>query len=331
MTRLLIAVETWPLQHPLRDSSGVLTDLEIVVVSLRREGRAGYGEAAGVYYRNENAHSMVEQIESVRAAIEAEAGREALLTLLPAGGARNALDCALWDLEAKLAGRAVWQLAGFAPPRPLLTTYTLSAEAPDEMAARALSFAAARAFKLKLTGEALDAERVRSVRAARPDTWLAVDANQGFSRPFMESLLPTLLDARVTLIEQPFTVGRDAELDGLRSPIPVAADESAQDIGDLPGLVGHYDLVNIKLDKCGGLTAALAMAREARRLGLDLMVGNMTGTTLAMAPAFVLGQLCQVVDLDGPLFLRDDRADRATYEGGMIRCPDSAWGGTAGT
>jgi L-alanine-DL-glutamate epimerase-like enolase superfamily enzyme len=195
------------------------------------------------------------------------------------------------------------------------------------MAERAVAFAGARALKLKLTGDPEDSDRVRAVRLVRPDVWLAIDANQGFTRDFLESIMPTFLEARVELIEQPLPVGREADLDGLQSPIPIAADESAQTLQDLPQLAKRFNIVNIKLDKCGGLTPGLAMARFARDLGMGVMVGNMMGTSIAMAPAFLIGQLCDVVDLDGPLLLRDDRKPSVEYRNGDIWCSDAVWGG----
>ncbi|HEY4445639.1 MAG TPA: enolase C-terminal domain-like protein, partial [Steroidobacteraceae bacterium] len=209
---------------------------------------------------------------------------------------------------------------------PLLTTFTVGANDPDKMAADARAYTQAKAIKLKLTGQPADADRVRAVRAARPDVWLGVDANQGFTRPFLATLMPVLVEARVELIEQPFKIGQEVQLDGLGSPIPLAADESVQGLADVPALVGRFNVVNIKLDKCGGLTEALAMAREARRLGLDVMVGNMLGTSLAMAPAFLVGQLCNVVDLDGPVFLSRDRSVPVRYESGLISSPEALWG-----
>lgn len=331
MLSLRVATERWPLAVPLRDSSGTLTDLDVVVVTLSQSGRTGRGEAAGVHYLADDVQHMVAQIEAARPAIEADANRRTLLDILPRGGARNAVDCAMWELEAQRTGCAAWQLADISAPRPLLTTITLSAETPHEMAARASAAADTRALKLKLTGESIDVERVRAVRGARPDVWLCVDANQGFTRHSLETSLPVLVEAGVALIEQPLPVGQENELAGLHSPIPIAADESVQDSADLERLIGHFDYINIKLDKCGGLTEGLAMAHQARRLGFEIMVGNMTGTTLAMAPAFILGQLCKVVDLDGPTFLRDDRAERVRYEAGRIWCPEAAWGGLSTT
>jgi L-alanine-DL-glutamate epimerase-like enolase superfamily enzyme len=252
--------------------------------------------------------------------------REQLQHVLPAGGARNALDCALWELEARRSGEPVWKLAGQEAPKPLLTTFTVSADAPDVMARDATAYTGARAIKLKLTGDDLNAQRVLAVRAARPDVWLMVDANQGLTRESFARLLPTLVEARVDVVEQPFPVGNEDWLDGLERPIRIAADESVQDRSDLPKVLGRVDMINIKLDKCGGLTEALALASEARRLGFDLMVGNMSGSSLAMAPAFVVGQLCDVVDLDGPTFLTTDRSPSASYEDGKIWCPDNLWG-----
>ena len=225
--------------------------------------------------------------------------------MLPPGGARNAVDCALWDLDAQRAGKDVWRLAGLESVKPLVTTFTMGADDPSVMADGARKFAKARALKMKLTGDLdLDIARVKAVRDARPNTWLGVDANQGYDIQKLDELMGTLVDCDVSLLEQPIRRGSESDLDGYTSPIRIAADESALSLADVPGLVGRFNVLNIKLDKCGGLTEALAMAHEARRLGLDVMVGNMVGTSLAMAPAFVLGQLCDIVDLDGPVFLQ---------------------------
>ena len=324
--QLHVGVESWPLKAPFRITGHTFVNLEAVVVRLESEGAVGRGEAAGVYYRNDVAPHMVALIESVRAEIEAGVDRETLRTLLPSGGARNAVDCALWDLEAKLQRQPAWQLAGLTSPKPLLTTFTAGANPPEKMAEVARSYEGARAIKLKLTGEPDDAERVRAVRRALPDVWLGVDANQGFTRDSLERLLPVLIEANVQLIEQPFPVGREADLDGLQSPIPLAADESAQDAADVPALAGRFNVVNIKLDKCGGLTEAFAMAHAAQRHGLDVMVGNMTGTALAVAPALLIGQLCKIVDLDAAIFLRNDRTPGTVYANGTVWCPQSVWG-----
>lgn len=323
---LSVETERWPLKVPFRITGHTFHELEVLVVTLSDGRASGRGEAAGVYYRQDAPAKMAAQIEAVRERIEASADRADLARLLGPGGARNALDCALWDLEAKLAGRPAWSLAGLVQPRPLQTTYTLGVDAPDAMAAGAIAFAEARAIKLKLIGDDDDAERVRRVRVARPDVWLAVDANQGFTRDSLAKLMPVLVEAGVALLEQPFPLERDAWLDGLNSPIPIAADESVQDLADIAGLADRVQVINIKLDKCGGLTEGLAMAREAQRLGLQVMVGNMLGTVLGMAPAFLLGQLCGVVDLDGPMPLAADRNPPIVYREGNVWCPPEIWG-----
>jgi L-alanine-DL-glutamate epimerase-like enolase superfamily enzyme len=250
----------------------------------------------------------------------------ALRDLLAAGGARNALDCALWDLEARLTGVRAWKRAGLSvAPAPLLTTYTIGADTPESMAATARGYAPAPRIKMKLTGED-DAAHVRAVRAARPDAWIAVDANQAFTRAKLEALLPALRECDVQMIEQPVKIGAEAELDGFRSPIPLAADESLQALGDVAKLKGRFDIANIKLDKCGGVTEALLMVDAIRAAGLRPMVGCMEGTSLAMMPGCLVGQLCEFVDMDGAMFLKNDRAPAMTYENGLVRCPDSGWG-----
>lgn len=328
--RLRATPKRWAIEAPFHITGYTFTAFDALIVELVDEqGRVGRGEAQGVYYHQDTSATMLAQVEAMRARIEAGITREELLALLPAGGARNALDCALWDLEAKRAGKPVWELAGQTAPRPLRTTYTLSAEEPAAMAHCAEAYAQAKAIKLKLTNDERNAERVLAVRKARPDAWLMVDANQGFTRESFARLLPTLVEAGVDVVEQPFPVGNEAWLDGLERPIRIAADESVQDRGDLAKLVGRVDVINIKLDKCGGLTEALAMAGEARRLGFGLMVGNMGGSSLAMGPAFVVGQLCDVVDLDGPLGLLVDHSPSVVYEDGAIWCPEALWGGPA--
>lgn len=323
---LNVEIERWPLVTPFRIMGYSFDQAESLVVTLRADGHVGRGEAAGIYYKNDKPVLMLAQVEALRHVIEAGVTRNSLQRLLPPGGARNALDCALWDLEAKLMRRPVWSLAGLESPRPLLTTLGCGADTPQNMATVARSYKNARAIKLKLTGESIDAERVQAVREALPEVWLAVDANQGFDRAFLERLMPVLVDAGVALIEQPLPVGQEKLLDGFDSPIPLAADESVQTTRDIPGLVGLFRMINIKLDKCGGLTEALAMARLSRELGLQTMVGNMIGTSLAMAPACLVGQFCEVVDLDGPVFLKSDRPHPVRYDDGFVSCPDALWG-----
>ena len=325
--KMRLDVETWRCDPPFRISGYVFESIELLVVTLTQGGKTGRAEASGVYYRGETARSMAATLEGLRGVIEQGITRQVLQRALPAGGARHALDCALWDLEARLSGVPVWQLAGLEEPRPLLTTFTCGVGSPEEMAARARRYGEARALKLKLTGDAVDAARVRAVREARPDIWLGVDANQGLTRAALERLMPALVECGVALIEQPFPVGSDAWLDGLRSPIRIAADESVQTSADIAGLAGRVDVINIKLDKAGGLTEGLAMATAARAHGLEVMVGCMVGTSLGMAPAYLLGQHCTVVDLDGPVLLAADRSPACSYAGGMIAAPDALWGG----
>ena len=325
--RLDLQVERLALAQPFHIAGHVFTETAVAVATLDYGTHQGRGEAAGVYYLGDTVERMTAAVEGVRAAVEAGITREALQALLPPGGARNALDCALWELEARRVSRPVWELAGLEMPRPLLTTFTLGAGTPEAMAAGALAYAEARAIKLKLTGElALDVARVQAVRAARAEVWLGVDANQGYAIGELPRLISALMEAGVALLEQPLARGREADLDGFASPIPIAADESVLSLADVPGLAGRFQVVNIKLDKCGGLTEGLAMARLARSLGLGVMVGNMVGSSLAMAPAFILGQLCDVVDLDGPTFLAADRQPSVRYQDGAVFADEAIWG-----
>ncbi len=320
-------VEHWPLIRPFVIANYVATEASVVKVTIRDGVHCGQGEAAGVFYLGESAQTLLAQIEAVRTTIEASITHDALRLLLPPGGARNAIDCALWDLEANRAQRPVWILAGLSgPPRPLLTTFTLGADTPERMAQAAIGYTGAKALKLKLLGDGQDAARVSTVRAARPDVWVSVDANQSLRPDTLAALLPTLVDSHVELIEQPFPMGQDSQLDAIRSPIALAADESVQSLADIDSLVGRYQTMNIKLDKCGGLSEALLMVQRARQLGLAVMVGNMGGTSLAMLPGILVGQFCDVVDLDGPLFLARDREPSVVYESGRIEAPSGLWG-----
>jgi len=322
-----VTVETLRLAQPFRISGHVFTGSDVIVVTLRDGDLAGRGEGGGVYYLGDDVSHMLATIGSVRSAIEAGPTREELRSIMPAGGARNAVDCALWELEAARDGAPVWQLAGQSAPQPLRTTFTLGADTPEVMAEGARRYAQAQSIKVKLTGELeLDIARVRAIRAARPDVWLGVDGNQGFVAAQLDELVTALEKQQVSLLEQPLARGREADLYGYQSPVPIAGDESLLTLNDLPGAVGCFEVVNIKLDKCGGLTEGLLMAAEARRLGLGVMVGNMVGSSLAMAPAFVLGQGCDIVDLDGPTFLAEDRTPSVIYEGGMITAGPEVWG-----
>ena len=319
--------EPLPLSAPFRIAGHVFEAMPATVVTLRDGEHSGRGEAAGVYYTNDHPDGMLATLEALRPRIEAGIDRDTLRTLLPAGGARNALDCALWELESQRSGMPVWKLAGLQAVRPLLTTFTVGADDPAVMADRAAAYAQARALKLKLTGDPeLDGARVRAVRARCPQAWIGVDANQGHDASTLPALLPALVEAGVSLLEQPCVRGRESELDGFARPLPFAADESILDLAELEARHRHFDVINIKLDKCGGLTEGLLMARRAHALGKQVMVGNMCGTSLAAAPAFVLGQLCDVVDLDGPVFLVQDRMPSVHYEDGYISCGDGVWG-----
>jgi L-alanine-DL-glutamate epimerase-like enolase superfamily enzyme len=324
---LAFRVERHALAAPFRISGYVFEASDLVVVELADGTHRGRGEGGGVYYLGDEAPQMVEQLEANRAAIEACESREQLRQILPPGGARNAVDCAMWELEASRQGVPAYKLAGFNELKPLVTTFTLGADEPEIMAQGARNYAGARAIKIKLTGSLeLDVARVQAVREARPDVWLGVDANQGFGIRDLGALVQAMDRLKVSLIEQPLRRGAEADLAYFNSAIPLAADESALSLDDVAGLVGRFQVINIKLDKCGGLTEALLIAEEARRLGLGVMVGNMVGTSLAMAPAFILGQLCEIVDLDGPTFLKQDRVPGVQYRDGQIWCPDEVWG-----
>jgi L-Ala-D/L-Glu epimerase len=315
------------LREPFRISGYLFEAMPAVIATVSDGSASGRGEAAGVYYLDDNPDHMEREIERHRRALEAGIDRQRLQGLMPAGGARNALDCALWELESLRTGVPVWRLAGVPKPRPLVTTFTLPADDPSVLLRKIEAFASAKAIKLKLEGDlAADTARVQAVRKARPDVWLMVDANQGFGADDLDDLVAVLVDARVSLLEQPVRRGGEAVLDGWKSPVPIAGDESILNLEELASQHSRFDVVNIKLDKCGGLTEALMMAAEARRLGLKVMVGNMAGSTLAAAPGFILGQLCDFVDLDGPHFLADDNSAAEIYSEGMIMVPTGLWG-----
>lgn len=326
--RLTLRVEDFPFKEPFRISGHVFDRTRVLVAEVDDGTHQGRGEGAGVYYLGDDLDHMVAEAESVRPAIEAGANRADLQSLLPAGGARNALDCAFWDLEAKRAAKPAWRLAGLDRFDPLATTMTIGAGAPEEMASAAAGrFVDWPMLKLKLTGDYdLDAARARAVRAARPDVWIGVDANQGYSRSQLDELLGLLAEVGAVLLEQPVPRGGEASLDGAARPLPFAADESVCTLTEVEAAVGRFDVVNIKLDKCGGLTEALAIAARCRTLGLGVMVGNMMGSSLSMAPSLVVGQLCDVVDLDGPTFLAEDRAGGVIYRDGKITAGSLDWG-----
>lgn len=322
-----VVTESLRLAEPFRISGYVFETVEVVVATLSDGVHQGRGEASGVFYLGDETPQITAALEGARGAIEEGPGREELRAILPPGGARNAIDCALWELEAARAGQPVWRLAELAEPTPLRTTFTLGADSPEAMAARAGRYAAALSIKVKLTGELeLDIARLRAIREARPDVWLGVDGNQGFTIEQLDRLIAALQETNVSLLEQPLARGREADLDGFASPVPIAGDESILSLADVAPSVGRFDVVNIKLDKCGGLTEGLLMAAEARRLGLGVMVGTMVGTSLATGPAFLLGQLCDLVDLDGPTFLAEDRRPSVEYGEGKLWAGPEVWG-----
>lgn len=322
-----VQVERLPYKAPFRISGYVFDGVDCVVTTLTEGEYRGRGEANGIYYMGDDAPHMLAELERVRSDIEAGVDRADLREILPAGGARNAIDAALWELEAQKTGIPVWKLAGLPEVKPVVTTFTLGADDPAVMAERAILFGPLKAIKIKLTGDLdLDIARVRAIRAARPDVWLGVDGNQGFVIADLDTLVAAMVEENVSLIEQPLARGREEDLAGYRSPIPLAADESALTLADVPGLVGRFQVVNIKLDKCGGLTEGLMIAKAAREVGLGVMVGNMCGSSLSMAPSFVLGQLCDICDLDGPIFLKRDRDPAIVYRDGTAWCGEDIWG-----
>ena len=326
--RLTLREERFAFREPFRIAGHEFTETKVLVAEIVDGADVGLGEGAGVYYLGDDLARMRDQAEGARAELEAGADRTELQSLLPPGGARNALDCALWDLEARAAGKPVWQLAGLDRFGSLPTTMTISAGEPATMAEVAGGrFGNWPMLKLKLTGDVgLDAERVRAVRSARPDAWIGVDANQGYTRDTLGQLVEVLVEARVELLEQPLARGAEADLDRVVRPLAFAADESVCTLAELGRAPGRFDAVNIKLDKCGGLTEALAIARRCESLGLKVMVGNMMGSSLSMAPSLVVGQLCDIVDLDGPTFLASDRPEAVCYANGRIDAGTASWG-----
>jgi L-Ala-D/L-Glu epimerase len=316
-------VERWPVAGQFIIARGSKTHVDVLVVAVRDGVHVGMGEGTAIYYHGESAESCLKQVEDVidvLADLDVREARETAQALLPPGAARNALDCALWDLEAKAVGVPLWQLAGLKEaPKPLQTAFTISLGEPDVMEADAAK-AAARGFgllKLKLTGEG-DRERVAAVRKGAPDARLIVDANESWGALDIAAEATALAALGVEMIEQPVPVGQDALLDGVTSPVPFLADESCQSAKDIELCARHYDGINIKLDKAGGLTEALATAREAEARGLKVMVGCMLSTSLGIAPAYIVAQGAGWVDLDGPALLASDREGGFRFENGMI-------------
>ena len=323
---LSIAVERWPLANAFTIARGSKTEAVVVVVEISRDGLRGRGERVPYARYGETVEGVVEAIEARREAIEAGLSRAALQDLVPAGAARNAIDCALWDLEAKLAGKPAWRMAGLTEPGPLTTAYTISLGEPEAMAEATAKAAHRPLLKIKL-GTPDDTARIAAVRRHAPRSQLIIDANEGWRADNLVANLRACAEAGVTLIEQPLPAGDDGALAQVERIVPVCADESLHDRASLPDLRGRYDAINIKLDKAGGLTEAIALAGQARSLGLDLMIGCMVGTSLAMAPALLLAGQAVVVDLDGPLLLERDRVPGLSYSSGTIMpAPAALWG-----
>lgn len=330
MRNLTCNIDRRPLIEPFQLAGRRYDMIELLVVTIEENGALGRGEARGVPYHGDTAESLANQISAIEDMLRAGAGRFDLAERLPAGGARNAVDCALWDLESQITGVPVWRTLGLDAVRPVVTMFGCGAGIPEKMAAQAANYAQARAIKLKLLGDGLDAERVRAVRSARPDVVLSVDGNQGFSPCSFEDLLPTLVEEDVSLIEQPLPVHQDEILAHLQCPIALAADESAQVAADVGSLTDRYNVINVKLDKCGGLTSANEMFTAIRQCGLEPMVGNMFGTSLGMAPAMLLAQACRYADLDGPLFFAADREPGLDFVDGALEWNDGVWGSGGG-
>lgn len=319
---LSAVAEVFPVRGVFAISRGARTEARVVTVTARADGVAGRGEGVPYPRHGETVDSVLAQIAGLPAGID----RAALQGALPPGAARNAVDCALWDLEAKRAGRRVWQLAGLTSPRPVATAFTLSLDAPEAMRAAATANAHRGLLKLKLGGEG-DMARLEAVRAGAPGARLIVDANEGWSVALYAALAPHLARLGVALVEQPLPAGEDRALAGMARPVPLCADESCRTRADLPALAGCYDMVNVKLDKAGGLTEALALAAAARAAGLGVMAGCMLGTSLAMAPAVLVAQGAELADLDGPLLLAADRAAGLRYDArGVHPSAPALWG-----
>ena len=317
MASLTVRTERWPIAGSFTIARGAKTEAAVVVVEIADGAITGRGECVPYARYGETIEGVTAALEAMRNALGGGLDRQALQAAMPAGAARNALDCAFWDLEAKANAQAVHLLAGLPAPGPVVTAYTISLGTPEAMAAAAVKASSRKLLKVKLGGDG-DPERIRAVRKAAPNSELIVDANEAWHPDNLAANLTACAEVGVTLVEQPLPAGNDAALAAIKRPIPVCADESVHDRASLPSLVGKYDAVNIKLDKTGGLTEALEMAREAERLGFFLMIGCMVATSLSMAPAMLLAQRARVVDLDGPLLLARDREHGLRYEDSLV-------------
>jgi L-alanine-DL-glutamate epimerase-like enolase superfamily enzyme len=323
---LLVRIESWPIAGSFTIARGAKTEAAVVVAEISDEVHRGRGECVPYPRYNETADATHAQLIAMTDALGRGIDAQALQTMMPAGAARNALDCALWDFRAKASGTRIWDLLGRGAPKPLTTAYTISLGTPEAMAEATAKAAHRPLLKIKLGGDG-DEARIRAVRKAAPTCELIVDANESWTDDNLAQNLDACAAAGVTLVEQPLPAGSDQALAKLRRPIAVCADESVHDRASLPALRDRYDAINIKLDKTGGLTEALALADAARALGFDIMVGCMVSTSLSMGPAIIVAQQARVVDLDGPLLLAKDGKHGLHYDGSLVHPPSSAlWG-----
>ena len=327
---LTATIERFPTAGSWTISRGTVTEVEVVTAEARLGGKIGRGECRPYARYDEFAEGVVADIEAVAPQLGDNPEAVDLSRLMPPGAARNAVDCALWDLRAKLSAKRVWQLAGLARPGPLLTAYSLSLETPEKMRAKAAENAQRPLLKVKLGGPedgGGDLERIRAVRAGAPKAKIIVDANEGWTPESYAELAPELLALGVAMVEQPLPAWDDGALADMARPLPVCADEACHDTASLRGLAGKYDMINIKLDKTGGLTEALRLKAEAERMGFDVMVGCMLASSLAMAPAILVAQGADIVDLDGPLLLAADRDHPLKYDARGVHPPTpELWG-----
>ena len=322
-----IHIEAWPLAGAFRISRGTRKVSDVLMVEVNDGNYVGRGECFPYARYGEDIDSVQKQLNSVRSEIEHGLDRQALLNVLAPGAARNAVDCALWDLEAKRAGVRVWDLADLPAPEPVTTVYTLGVDEPAIMGERARENSDRPRLKLKMTGDGADLERVRNIHKNAPNARLVVDANEGWTIEQYLEYAPQFKELGVEMIEQPLPSTDDEQLSGVDRPIPVCADESCHDRATLKSLVGKYDMINIKLDKTGGLTEALNLRDAALKQGLSIMVGCMIGTSLAMAPGILVAQAATIVDLDGPLLLAEDRNPGLSFTGSIIHPPEPRlWG-----
>jgi L-alanine-DL-glutamate epimerase-like enolase superfamily enzyme len=324
--RLTVTRRGWALARPFTTAHGVETTADVVIAEISDGDGRGRGECVPVPRYGENVDSVVATLDAMKGAVFSGLEREALQRALPPGAARNALDCAFWDIDAKRAYCTVAELAGLGAVTPVVTAFTLAFDTPEKMAEQAAANRARPLLKLTL-GDDDDVERVRAVRHAAPASRLIADANESWNERRLSEFMPALADFGIELIEQPLPADADDALARVKHPIPLCADESCRTLADLDRLDGKYEAVNIKLDKVGGLTEALALAAEARRRGFRIMVGGMIGTSLAIAPALLVAQQAEIVDLDGPLLLASDRFPGLHYDGSTIHPPDpNFWG-----